>query len=253
MKAKRIIPCLDTRDGRVVKGVKFVDIRDAGDPVETARRFDAEGADELVFLDITATNEGRKTTLDAARRVVEAISIPLTVGGGISDLDGMAAIFDAGVSKVSINSAAIRRPALIDEAVARFGSDRIVVAIDCQAREGVYEVLINGGQVQAGRDMLAWALEVENRGAGEILLTSKDADGTKNGYDLTATRMLADALRIPVIASGGAGRKEDFFAAFAEGKADAALAASLFHFREVAIPELKDYLEEQGIPVRRAK
>lgn len=251
MNTKRIIPCLDVRDGRVVKGVNFVDMRDVADPVEAARRYEAEGADELVFLDIMATHEKRKTTLDAVRRVAEAITIPLTVGGGISDVEWMAEILNTGAQKVSINSAALKQPELIDAAVDRFGSKRIVVAIDCRANaDGGFDTYIGGGRVNAGRELLAWALEAERRGAGEILLTSMDADGTKNGYDLTATRMLAEALHIPVVASGGAGKLEDFRDAFVEAKADAALAASLFHFREIAIPDLKAYLAQNGIPVR---
>lgn len=259
MLARRIIPCLDVREGRVVKGVRFVNLRDAGDPVEQAQVYDREGADELVFLDITASHEGREIVVDMVRRVAEAVFIPFTVGGGLGSVEEIRQILAAGADKVSINSAAVRRPALITEGARRFGSQSIVVAIDAKrkpAGDGAptapqWEVYIHGGRLPAKRDVLAWAREAEARGAGEILLTSMDADGTKAGYDLELTRTVAGALSIPVIASGGAGRPEHFYQVLTEGGASAALAASLFHFRELRIGALKDDLAARGVPVRR--
>lgn len=257
MLAKRIIPCLDVHAGRVVKGVNFVNLRDAGDPVEQAVVYDGEGADELVFLDITATHEGRDIMVQVVRRVADAVFIPFTVGGGLRSVDDMWRMLQAGADKVSINSAAVRNPEIITEGAKRFGSQCIVVAIDARRRstppgpdESLWEVFINGGRVPTGLDAVAWAREVEARGAGEILLTSMDRDGTRNGYDLALTRAVADAVSIPVIASGGAGTLEHFYQALTQGGADAALAASLFHFRVVSIAEVKRYLHERGVPVR---
>ncbi len=257
MLAKRIIPCLDVHAGRVVKGVNFVNLRDAGDPVEQAAVYDAEGADELVFLDITATHEGRDIMVDVVRRVADTVFIPFTVGGGLRTVDDMWRMLQAGADKVSINSAAVRTPEVITEGAKRFGSQCIVVAIDARRRrrppapgESPWEVYISGGRVPTGLDAVAWAREVEDRGAGEILLTSMDADGTQAGYDVALTRAVAEAVRIPVIASGGAGRLEHFYQVFTEGRADAALAASLFHFRQVRIADVKQFLHERGIPVR---
>ena len=252
MLAKRIIPCLDVHEGRVVKGVNFVNLRDAGDPVEHARVYDEMGADELVFLDITATHEARDTMLDVVRRVADAIFIPFCVGGGLRTVEDVRATLIAGADKVSINSAAVRDPDLITRGAERFGSQCIVVAIDArwETDENYYQVYVSGGRVPVGLDAIEWAREVEARGAGEILLTSMDRDGTKDGYELRLTRAIADAVSIPVIASGGAGTKEHFAEALTEGGADAALAASLFHFRELTVGELKDYLRARGIPVR---
>lgn len=251
MLAKRIIPCLDIHAGRVVKGVRFVDLRDAGDPVAHARVYEEEGADELVFLDITASYEDRGILLEVVRRVAEVLSIPFTVGGGIRSVEDFRALLRAGADKVSINTAAVRDPALITKAARRFGAQCVVVAIDAK-RVGPerWEVYIQGGRTPTGLDAVAWAREVERRGAGEILLTSIDADGTQDGYDLALTRAVAEAVGIPVIASGGAGRVEHFHQVFAEGKADAALAASVFHFRQLRIAEVKAYLADRGIPVR---
>lgn len=252
MLAKRIIPCLDVKDGRVVKGVNFVSLRDAGDPVENATIYSRERADELVFLDITATHESRDIVIDMVRRVADAINIPFTVGGGLRTIEDLRAVLLAGADKTSINSSAVRTPELITEGAKRFGSQCMVVAIDATQRaEGQWEVLINGGRVSTGLDAVAWAKEVERRGAGEILLTSLDRDGTKDGYDIALTRAVADAVSIPVIASGGAGKLEHFYEALTEGGASGALAASLFHFREVTVDEVKAYLEERGVPVRR--
>jgi cyclase len=249
--ARRIIPCLDIRAGRVVKGVRFVDLRDAGDPVAHARFYEEEGADELVFLDITASVEDRGILLEVVRRVAEVLSIPFTVGGGVRDVEDFRALLRAGADKVSINTAAVQHPERITEAARRFGSQCVVVAIDAK-RVGPdrWEVYIHGGRTPTGLDAVAWAREAERRGAGEILLTSIDADGTREGYDLALTRAVAEAVGIPVIASGGAGASEHFYRVFTEGKADAALAASLFHFRELRIADLKRYLAERGIPVR---
>jgi cyclase len=249
--ARRIIPCLDIRAGRVVKGVRFVDLRDAGDPVAHAQFYEEEGADELVFLDITASVEDRGILLEVVRRVAEVLSIPFTVGGGVRDVEDFRALLRAGADKVSINTAAVQHPERITEAARRFGSQCVVVAIDAK-RVGPdrWEVYIHGGRTPTGLDAVAWAREAERRGAGEILLTSIDADGTREGYDLALTRAVAEAVGIPVIASGGAGAPEHFYRVFTEGKADAALAASLFHFRELRIADLKRYLAERGIPVR---
>jgi len=257
MLAKRIIPCLDVKDGRVVKGVNFVNLRDAGDPVEQAMIYDAEGADELVFLDITASHERRGIVRDMVRRVADAVFIPFTVGGGLCTLKDIWMILAAGADKVSINSAAVRRPELITEGAKRFGSQCIVVAIDAKRKhEGHekgherWEVYINGGRVPTGLDAVTWAREVEARGAGEILLTSMDCDGTQNGYDIPLTQAIASAVSIPVIASGGAGRLEHFYQALTTGKASAALAASLFHYRQLSIAQVKAYLAARGVPVR---
>jgi cyclase len=254
MLAKRIIPCLDVKDGRVVKGVNFVSLRDAGDPVEQARFYDAEGADELVFLDITATHEARQTVMAMARAVADQVFIPFTVGGGIRTVDDMRAILRSGADKISINSAAVRDPDLISAGANAFGSQAVVVAIDARRRSPgaaeAWEVVINGGRVGTGLDALDWAREVEARGAGEILLTSMDADGTRAGYDIALTRAVALAVNIPVIASGGAGTPAHFAEVLTEGRADAALAASLFHYRELPVGDLKAYLAGRGVAVR---
>jgi len=250
MLAKRIIPCLDVKDGRVVKGVNFVGLRDAGDPVEQAAIYDREGADELVFLDITASHENRATTLDMVRRVADTVFIPFCVGGGIRTIDDIRATLLAGADKVSINSAAIRNPQLVNDGAWAFGSQCIVVAIDPKFIEGRWVVHINGGRVPTDREAVEWAKEIEDRGAGEILLTSMDRDGTKAGYDLEMLDAVANAVSIPVIASGGAGAKAHFRDALTQGKADAALAASLFHYNELRISDLKQYLHEQSVPVR---
>lgn len=252
MLAKRIIPCLDVKEGRVVKGINFVNLRDAGDPVEQAKIYDREGADELVFLDITASHEGRGLMLDIARRVAESVFIPFTVGGGIGSVADMHAIISTGADKVSINTAAVRTPELITQGAKAFGSQAIVVAIDARRRlEGQgWETTTHGGRKRTGLDAVEWARECERRGAGEILLTSMDTDGVKTGYDLPLTRAITEAVTIPVIASGGAGALDHFATAFSEGQADAALAASLFHFQELSIGEVKTYLQQAGIPVR---
>ncbi len=250
MLAKRIIPCLDVKDGRVVKGVNFLNLRDAGDPVEQAAVYDREGADELVFLDITASHENRKTTLDMVRHVADSIFIPFCVGGGIRTIEDIRDTLLAGADKISINSAAVKNPDLIDQGAWAFGSQCVVVAIDPKHIDGEWIVHINGGRLSTGQNALAWAQEVERRGAGEILLTSMDRDGTKTGYDIELTQTIASAVSIPVIASGGAGKREDFRDALTLGGADAALAASLFHFNELRIVDLKVYLHEQGVPMR---
>ena len=256
MLAKRIIPCLDVNQGRVVKGTNFVDLRDAGDPVEVAARYEEEGADELVFLDITASHEGREIIWDVVRRTAEVCFMPVTVGGGIRSLDDIRALLNAGADKVSINSAAVRDPEFVSAAARRFGRQCIVVNIDPKRvlREGkeFWEVHINGGRVPTGLEAVAWAREVERLGAGEIVLTSMDADGTKNGYDLPMTRAVADAVEVPVVASGGAGNPEHLRAALTEGNAGAALAASIFHYREYTIAATKEYLASHGVPVRIA-
>ncbi len=251
MLAKRVIPCLDVKDGRVVKGVQFVDLRDAGDPVEAALAYDAQGADELVFLDITASHEDRAIMLDVVRRTAEGIYMPLTVGGGIRSADDVRRLLRAGADKVSLNTAALERPAVILEAAERFGSQCIVVAIDARRDGGRWTVFTHGGRRPTGRDAVAWAQEAVGLGAGEILLTSMDRDGTKDGYDLELTRAVSQAVSVPVIASGGAGSLEHFYEALTEGFADAALAASLFHFGIHTIAEVKDYLAERGVEVRR--
>lgn len=250
MYAKRIIPCLDVKNGRVVKGVSFVNLRDAGDPVECAAQYNKVGADELVLLDITATHEGRSTMIDIVERVASTIFIPFTVGGGIRELDDFTAMLRAGADKVSVNSAAVRNPSLIEQAAYKFGSQCVVCAIDAKRRGNSWEVYLNGGRIPTGIDALEWAKEAENRGVGEILLTSMDCDGQKNGYDNELTRAVSERVGIPVIASGGAGALEHFYDAFTEGCADAVLAASLFHFNEISIPELKAYLSGRGVPVR---
>ena len=246
--AKRIIPCLDVKDGRVVKGVNFVGLVDAGDPVEIAKRYNEEGADELCFLDITASHLERDTIVDVVERVARELFIPLTVGGGIRTIDDISRLLNVGCDKISLNSAAIKNPNLIDEAANKFGSQCVVVAIDAKKTSESYSVFINGGRLDTGRDALAWAKEAQERGAGEILLTSMDCDGVKNGFELNLTRIFS-ALDIPVIASGGAGEMEHFKDAFLAG-ADACLAASIFHFREIEIKTLKTYLREQDIEVR---
>ncbi len=256
MLAKRIIPCLDVNEGRVVKGTNFVNLRDAGDPVAVAARYEEEGADELVFLDITASHQGREIIWDVVRRTAEVCFMPVTVGGGIRTLDDIRALLNAGADKVSINSAAVRDPEFVRKAARRFGSQCIVVNIDPKrvdrgGRE-VWEVHINGGRVPTGLEAVAWAREVERLGAGEIVLTSMDADGTKNGYDLPMTRAVADAVEVPVVASGGAGHPEHLRAALTEGGASAALAASIFHYREFSIAETKRYLARHGVNVRTA-
>ena len=252
MFTKRIIPCLDVNNGRVVKGVNFVQLRDAGDPVEIAKAYDAAGADELVFLDITASCEQRDTVVDMVRRVAANVFIPFTVGGGIRTVDDFKKLLREGADKISVNSAAIDRPELISEAADKFGSQCVVVAIDAKRREdGGWNIYKHGGRLDTGIDAVEWAKKVEALGAGEILLTSMDCDGTKAGYDLALTRAIADAVSIPVIASGGAGTLEHFYDALTEGGADAALAASLFHYKELEICQVKDYLADRGISVRR--
>ena len=246
--AKRIIPCLDVKDGRVVKGVNFVGLVDAGDPVEIAKRYNEEGADELCFLDITASHLERDTIVDVVERVARELFIPLTVGGGIRTIDDISRLLNVGCDKISLNSAAIKNPNLIDEAANKFGSQCVVVAIDAKKTGDNYSVFINGGRLDTGKDALIWAKEAQERGAGEILLTSMDCDGVKNGFELNLTRIFS-ALDIPVIASGGAGKMEHFKDAFLAG-ADACLAASIFHFREIEIKALKTYLRNQGIEVR---
>ncbi len=250
MLAKRIIPCLDVMNGRVVKGINFVNLRDAGDPVEQGQVYDAEGADELVFLDITASHEKRDITLDMVRRVAETVFIPFTVGGGIRTVEDVRTILAAGADKISINSAAVRHPELITEGAKRFGSQCMVVAIDPRWEGDHWQVYINGGRVPTGLEAIAWAREVEDRGAGEIMLTSMDRDGTQDGYNIPLTRAVAQAVSIPVIASGGAGALEHFYQALTEGQADAALAASLFHYRQLSVGQVKRYLHGRGVPVR---
>lgn len=252
MLTKRIIPCLDVNRGRVVKGVNFVELRDAGDPVECARAYDEAGADELVFLDITASSDRRNTVVDMVERVGDQVFIPFTVGGGIRTVEDMRAILRAGADKVSVNSAAIDRPELIAEGAERFGSQCVVLAIDAKRRAdgSGWNIFKHGGRIDMGIDAVEWAARGEKLGAGEILLTSMDGDGTKNGYDLELTRAIADAVGIPVIASGGAGKLEHFAEALTTGGADAALAASLFHYKELTIREVKEYLKTRGIPVR---
>lgn len=250
MLTKRIIPCLDIKDGRTVKGVNFVDLRDAGDPVELAQRYAEEGADELVFLDISATEQKRKTLADLVYRVAEKLNIPFTVGGGISSVEDVDILLQNGADKVSINSSAVKRPELINELVAKFGSQCIVVAIDAKFVEGQWIVHLVGGKVPTEINLFDWAKEVEQRGAGELLFTSMDHDGTKNGFANEALAKLSKLVNIPVIASGGAGKVHHFTDTFNEGKADAALAASVFHFKEIEIKDLKEVLKKEGIPVR---
>jgi len=253
MLAKRIIPCLDVKDGRVVKGVNFVNLQDAGDPVETAAIYDQAGADELVFLDITASSDQRKTILDVVRRTAEKVFIPFTVGGGISDVEDIREILKAGADKISINSAAVKNPQLITQGAKRFGSQCIVVAIDAKKKsnyEDQWEVYIHGGRTNTGMDVIQWVKKIESLGAGEILLTSMDADGTKDGYDLPLTRLVSEVVNIPVIASGGAGNMEHMYQAVTQGKADAVLAASIFHYGEYTVSQVKEYLQEKGVVVR---
>lgn len=253
MHTKRIIPCLDVNAGRVVKGVNFVNLVDAGDPVEIAKAYDKAGADEVVFLDITASSDARETVVDMVRRVAEKVFIPFTVGGGIRTVDDFKKILREGADKVAVNSAAIMNPSLISEAADKFGSQCVVVAIDAKRRaDGKgWNIFKNGGRVDMGIDAVEWAMKADSLGAGEILLTSMDCDGTKGGYDLELTRQISENVSVPVIASGGAGTKEHFYEALTEGRADAALAASLFHFKELEISDLKNYLAEKGVAVRR--
>ena len=252
MHTKRIIPCLDVTGGRVVKGINFVNLRDAGDPVEVAKAYDQAGADELVFLDITASSDARNIVIDMVRRVAETVFIPFTVGGGIRTVDDFKAILREGADKISVNSAAIANPDLISDAADKFGSQCVVVAIDAKRRiDGSgWNVYKNGGRVDVGLDAVEWAMKAERMGAGEILLTSMDCDGTKAGYDISLTKIISENVSIPVIASGGAGTKEHFYDALTEGKADAALAASLFHYKELEIADLKQYLQAKDVPVR---
>ena len=252
MLTKRIIPCLDVKDGRVVKGINFVELRDAGDPVSVGEAYSKAGADELVFLDITATSDARQTVVDMVRKVAERVFIPFTVGGGIRTVDDMKAILREGADKCAVNSAAINRPELISEGADKFGSQCVVVAIDARKREDEsgWNVFKNGGRIDTGLDAVEWARKAYELGAGEILLTSMDGDGTKAGYDIELTRAIADQVGIPVIASGGAGTKEHFYEALTKGGADAALAASLFHYKELEILEVKEYLRSKGVPVR---
>ncbi len=250
MYAKRIIPCLDVKNGRVVKGMSFVNLVDAGDPVESAMQYDKQGADELVFLDITASSDSRNITIDMVEKVANSIFIPFTVGGGIRSVEDFNVLLRAGADKVSVNSAAAHRPKLISEAAYKFGSQCVVAAIDAKRNGDSWEVYVNGGRTPVGMDAIEWAVKCEKLGAGEILLTSMDEDGQKKGYDIALTRAVSEKVNIPVIASGGAGALEHFYDAFTEGKADAVLAASLFHFGEIPIPELKKYLNKKGIPVR---
>jgi cyclase len=252
MLTKRIIPCLDVKDGRVVKGVNFLNLRDAGDPVEVARVYDQAGADELVFLDITASFEGRKIFLDVVSRTAEQVFMPLTVGGGINSVEDIRQLLNAGADKTSINTAAVTSPKLVKEAAERFGSQCIVVAIDAKKVAGVWKVFTHGGRNETPRQAVEWAREVERLGAGEILLTSMDTDGTKDGFDLPLTEAVARAVNIPVIASGGAGQLEHFADVFTKTRADAALAASIFHYNEIPVGEVKKYLMARGIPVRLA-
>ncbi len=251
MLAKRVIPCLDVRDGRVVKGVHFVNIRDAGDPVELAKFYSRQGADEIVFLDITATSDGRDTVADVVERTAAEVFVPLTVGGGIRTLEDFRRLLRAGAVKISVNSAAVADPSLIARAAERFGSQCVVLAIDARSRgDGCYEVVTAGGRKPTGLDAVQWARRGQELGAGEILLTSMDADGTKMGFDLAMTRTVAEAVSVPVIASGGCGSLEDFAQVFEQTGCDAALAASLFHFGELTVPQVKDFLRTRGIPVR---
>lgn len=252
MLAKRIIPCLDVRDGMVVKGVNFVGIKEVGDPVECAMEYDRQGADEICFLDITATHEGRGTMIDVVRRTAKKVFVPLTVGGGIRTVEDYRDILRAGADKVSVNSAAIRNPELIRQAADKFGSQCVVVAVDAKQRpDGGWSVFVNGGRIDTGLDALEWIKQCEKLGAGEILLTSMDADGTKNGFDLSLTDAVTRSVGIPVIASGGCGKLSDFSDVFQKTGADAALAASLFHYKELTVGQVKDHLAAEGIPVRR--
>jgi cyclase len=251
MLAKRIIPCLDVKDGRVVKGVNFVNFKDAGDPVELARFYSDQGADEIVFLDITASHENRATVADVVRNTARQVFVPLTVGGGIRSVDDFNTLLRAGADKISVNSAAVRDKTLIQRAAEKFGSQCVILAIDAKKRDdGTYEVYINGGRIPTGIDAVSWAIEGEKLGAGEILLTSMDTDGTKAGFDIDMVKAVTDAVKIPVIASGGGGKLEHFKQVFLEADADAALAASLFHYGELTVPKVKEYLRAEGISVR---
>ncbi len=251
MLAKRIIPCLDVKGGRVVKGVNFINLRDAGDPVEIAKGYSDLGADEIVFLDITASHEGRGTIIDVVKKTAEVVFVPLTVGGGISSIDDMKKILDAGADKVSINSAAVRNPELISEGAHKYGNQCIVVAIDAKWNGKFYEVYLNGGRIPTGLDAIEWAKKAVSLGAGELLVTSMDTDGKKDGFEINLTKAIADSVNVPVIASGGAGSMEDFYEVFTKGNADAGLAASIFHYKEIGIGELKDYLNDKGVCVRK--
>lgn len=254
MLAKRIIPCLDVKNGKVVKGVNFVGIREVGDPVECAMEYDRQGADEITFLDITATHEGRSTMIDVVRNTAKNVFVPLTVGGGIRTVEDFREILRAGADKISVNSAAVRNPQLIQDAAERFGSQCVVVAIDAKRREdGGFTVVVNGGRIDMNMDAVEWAKTCEKLGAGELLLTSMDTDGCRNGFDLELTRAVTDAVRIPVIASGGCGCLDHFSEVFQQTGADAALAASLFHFRELTVQQVKQHLTEKSIPVRRSR
>jgi len=250
MLAKRIIPCLDIKDGRTVKGINFVNLRDAGDPVDLGAFYSSVGADELVFLDITATHEKRKTMAALARDIARRLSIPFTIGGGISSVADAGAMLDAGADKISINSAAVRNPQLLEALARHFGSQFVVLAVYAKQENGQWTVYLNGGRIPTDRTLFDWVKEAESRGAGEILFTSMDHDGTKKGFALEATAKISEMLHIPVIASGGAGNNNHFYDVFTVGKADAALAASIFHFREVDLPELKTYLKTRGLPIR---
>jgi len=250
MLAKRIIPCLDVRNGLTVKGVNFLDIKEVGDPVEMGKKYSDEGADELVFLDITASHEGRKTFADLVKRIAENLSIPFTVGGGINELKDADVLLAAGADKISINSAAIKNPNLIDQIALHYGSQFVVTAIDAQLVDGRWDVYVNGGRIKTDRELFSWAKEAESRGAGEILFTSMNHDGTKNGFACDALAYLSENLSIPIIASGGAGKKEHFADVFTKGKADAGLAASIFHFNEIPITELKGFLKDKNIAIR---
>ena len=251
MLAKRIIPCLDVKGGRVVKGVNFINLKDAGDPVEIAKGYSDLGADEIVFLDITASHEGRGTIIDVVKKTAEVVFVPLTVGGGISSIDDMKKILDAGADKVSINSAAVRNPNLISEGAHKYGNQCIVVAIDAKWNGSFYEVYLNGGRIPTGLDAIEWAKKAVSLGAGELLVTSMDTDGKKDGFEINLTKAIADSVNVPVIASGGAGSMEDFYEVFTKGNADAGLAASIFHYKEIGIGELKDYLINKGVCVRK--
>jgi imidazole glycerol-phosphate synthase subunit HisF len=250
MLTKRIIPCLDVKDGRVVKGIKFLGLRDAGDPVEVAAFYDQEQADEIVFLDITASFEKRPILIEVVKKTAEEVFMPLTVGGGIGNIDDIRELLNAGADKVSINTSAVKNPQLVIDAANKFGSQCIVVAIDAKRTADSWEVYVNGGRTPTGKDAIRWAREAEKLGAGEILLTSMDFDGTKDGYDLELTRKICEKVNIPVIASGGAGKLEHFYEVLTSAKADAALAASLFHYQELSVKEVKEYLKNKGVPVR---
>lgn len=250
MLAKRIIPCLDVKDGRIVKGTNFLGLRDAGDPVELAEKYSVEGADELVFLDISATNEGRKTFTKLVVEIARKVNIPFTVGGGISSLDDIGRLLDAGADKVSINTAAVKNPDLISDTSGNFGSQCLVLAVDAKQIENGWRVFLNGGRIETELDAVEWIKQGVELGAGEILITSMNADGTKAGFELELTRCISEAVNVPVIASGGAGNRDDFAHVFIRGKADAALAASVFHYSEISIPELKSFLRMRGVEVR---